>query len=706
MTPLSRGAAGVGWSAILLLSIATSGAQPRQAQTGPGEHSPEASAADADSRSTTRARRRAGIRIGLATDVAEFVLPCCQNNVSVVIGSERIPLNGTLRVVRGAGIGRTVYRLQAAALEGAEQAEVLARWLERLTGAVPHSFFDASAGLYRVRVGSFATRPEAEAFKSRFAGRGLADAWIVREGRLLGAPALTVTVGSEERRVPGRRLRLETTEHSGLRIDSGRYRGSILLYLNDRGLLNVINELPLETYLRGVVPLEMGPELYGSLESLKAQTIAARTYAARNLGEFDVEGYDLCATPRCQVYGGVNAEHPLSDRAVAETRNQVLVYQGRLADALYSSSCGGHTEDVHVMFPEKAEAYLRGIPCAEAPAESLASSLAPGTSLSTGLVGRLMPRVPERTSVAAVEAGLRRLTELAGVAAPNDRLRSLERGEIRRFLASVFDLVLDPRLFRNRDSPSDPGWNSRELRLRALLAPGSSATSLQPGEIDSLLLGLARVLGVTRDTRGYFLGRSGDRLDLRVGGSTRQVPVPRGLATFRPRADGVVSADVDLVVGDRIWLIWHRDRLLGLVQEHEEEEIAAVVEDTGWTLFRSDVDLRSSVARRHPGFRFRDFEVLARGISGRVGEVRLNSDTGESFVVRGLAVRWTLGLPENRFTAQRREARSGWVFRGRGRGHGVGMCQIGAYFMSLRGHGYSEILAHYYTGIGVARLRG
>lgn len=705
MNPLSRWAAGIGWSVVLVLTITASGAQLRQPPSAPVGLSP-GTVRSVASRSMAPAQRRVGIRIGLATDVAEFVLPCCQKGVSVAMGGEVVSLGHSLRVVGAAASSRTFYRLQAAALEGPVQAEALARRLERSTGAAADSFFDAGAGLYRVRVGSFDSRPEAEAFKSRFAKHGLTEAWIVREGSLLGEPALAVSIGLEERVIAGRWLRLATSESSGLRIAGGRYRGSILLYLNDRGLLNLINELSLESYLRGVVPLEMGPELYSSLESLKAQAIAARTYAARNRGEFEVEGYDLCPTPRCQVYGGVDVEHPLSDRAVAETRDQVLVYKGRLADTLYSSSCGGHTEDVSVMFPQKAEAYLRGVPCVEAPHESLASSLPRGTPLQTGLLERLFPSLPERSSVATVEAALRRMVELADVTASTDRLRSLERGEIRRFLASIFDLVIDPRLFRDPLSSFEPGWNSRELRLRALLKNDSSATPPRPAEIDSILLGLAAVLGITQDTRGYFLGLFGDRLDLRVGGSIRRVPLPKDLATYRPRAGGVVSADVDLAIGDRIWLIRHRDRLLGLVQEHDAEEIAATVDSTSWSLFRSDVGLRSTVAKRHPGFRLRDFEVLERGISGRVGRLRLNGDTGESFVLEGLAVRWALGVPDNHFTAQRSEARGGWVFRGRGRGHGVGMCQIGAYLMSLRGHGYSEILAHYYTGIGVGRLRG
>src|SRR6185437_1256675 len=91
----------------------------------------------------------------------------------------------------------------------------------------------------------------------------------------------------------------------------------------------------------------------------------ARTYTVRTLGEFNDEGYDICATPRCQVYRGMESEDPLTDQAVAATAGQILVYGGEPIDALYSSTCGGRTEDVATMFPLKVAPYLRGVPCYE-----------------------------------------------------------------------------------------------------------------------------------------------------------------------------------------------------------------------------------------------------------------------------------------------------------------------------------------------------
>src|SRR5690606_17233959 len=122
----------------------------------------------------------------------------------------------------------------------------------------------------------------------------------------------------------------------------------------------VINRLPLETYLRGVVPTALGPMVYPQLEAQKAQAVAARTYALKNLGRFNARGYDICDSPACQAYHGTTNEHPLSDSAVTATAGLVLTYENQLIDALYTSTCGGQTDDVANVFPGRAEPYLRG----------------------------------------------------------------------------------------------------------------------------------------------------------------------------------------------------------------------------------------------------------------------------------------------------------------------------------------------------------
>ena len=73
----------------------------------------------------------------------------------------------------------------------------------------------------------------------------------------------------------------------------------------------VVNELPLEEYLLGVVPNELSPTTFGEIEALKAQAVAARTYIVRNLGQYKNEGYDICASDSCQVCMGRGTENSI-----------------------------------------------------------------------------------------------------------------------------------------------------------------------------------------------------------------------------------------------------------------------------------------------------------------------------------------------------------------------------------------------------------
>ena len=125
-----------------------------------------------------------------------------------------------------------------------------------------------------------------------------------------------------------------------------------------------INELPMEEYLYGVVPRELGPVQYPEIEAQKAQAIAARTYALRGRGKRASDGYDLRATVDDQVYGGHSAEHPVSTRAVDETAGIAARVGGQLIDALFSSTSGGHTADSEEAFTSVLS-YLRGVPDAE-----------------------------------------------------------------------------------------------------------------------------------------------------------------------------------------------------------------------------------------------------------------------------------------------------------------------------------------------------
>ncbi|MGC3956053.1 MAG: SpoIID/LytB domain-containing protein [Propionicimonas sp.] len=119
------------------------------------------------------------------------------------------------------------------------------------------------------------------------------------------------------------------------------YRGTLALGFHGKGA-RTVNHVSMEDYLRSVVPAEMPASWHA--EALKAQSVAARSYAARyraNLGGKQV--YDICNTTSCQVYKGTMSEHSATDKAIKATVGQVLTYQNQYAWTEFSSSNGGYS---------------------------------------------------------------------------------------------------------------------------------------------------------------------------------------------------------------------------------------------------------------------------------------------------------------------------------------------------------------------------
>ncbi len=137
------------------------------------------------------------------------------------------------------------------------------------------------------------------------------------------------------------------------------YAGRIELQPNAYGTYTLVNEVPLETYLRGVVPNEIGSSTPTS--ALEAQAIIARTYALRNLRRFAIDNYQLCADTHCQVYYGLNDVTDKTDEAIATTRGMVLTYHNELVDALYSSTTGGVTASFSDVWNGEDRPYLQSI---------------------------------------------------------------------------------------------------------------------------------------------------------------------------------------------------------------------------------------------------------------------------------------------------------------------------------------------------------
>jgi len=259
----------------------------------------------------------------------------------------------------GHGVGMSQYGAYGYALNGFDHRFILAHYYEgtELTATAPSR---------EIRVLLQAGRPSVSF-------RGAADVG----GRRL-KPAQTYTV----RRAPGGRL--DVVGASGRRVarldaplrvtgpgpltlgrralngvTGGAYRGALELRPATTGGVNAINALRLDDYVRGVISMEM-PSTW-PLEALAAQAVAARTYALTTSAGASA-GFDQYPDTRSQVYGGVSAERPSTDQAVAATAGQLVTYQGRPVTTFFFSTSGGKTENIEFSFlGSQPDPWLRSV---------------------------------------------------------------------------------------------------------------------------------------------------------------------------------------------------------------------------------------------------------------------------------------------------------------------------------------------------------
>lgn len=147
-------------------------------------------------------------------------------------------------------------------------------------------------------------------------------------------------VGREKLR--GDVLTIRPSGAGELALDGRRYRGALELRHKGGGL-TAVNIVPVDDYLRSVVPEEMPVDW--PAEAIKAQSVAARSFALASRGRHASEGYDLCTTTHCQLYTGTAAEKSASNAAIKATRGEVLTYGGKPIEALFHTDSGGMTEN-------------------------------------------------------------------------------------------------------------------------------------------------------------------------------------------------------------------------------------------------------------------------------------------------------------------------------------------------------------------------
>ncbi len=542
-----------------------------------------------------------------------------------------------------------------------------------------------------------------------------------------------------------------TTKPLAVKVGSREYRGEIHLTLNERGRINVINALPVEQYLRGVVPMELSPGAFPEIEALKAQAVAARSYAISQQGRYSAEGFDLRDDAHSQVYGGLTAEHPLTNRAVEETRGLVAVYgdeDGRdsLIEALYTSTCGGRTENNEAIFLGKPRPYLRSVECApdSTAAREVKSNRPIESSATTD------ERLPAREIA---------LMDVLGFSLPSRITSQYLRGqadhnELFRWAEQLAALARRPRPRRGAGAIGLPAFAS--LIASALYGESRAAMLFSSSDIDYILAGLGGD-DIERDMRAdiALLLKEGI-LRLAENRLSAQAIVTRALAietisralylkpqitnlkaeTSRPAESGRLAAGAKadratvfeieknawlfrrlggesyatnrlaIIGGEKI--VYHLN-LAGRVDflEAEVAERGASSDRFSSVAFWQERVSADELKRRLARLRgvtgeIDDLAPVEYGASGRV--TQLDVVSGERRVrLRGHQIRSALGLKENLFVIDAERDQSGraivFIFTGRGWGHGVGLCQTGAYGLAKEGYSYVAILQKYYTGV-------
>ena len=565
-------------------------------------------------------------------------------------------------------------------------------------------------------------------------------AFAAGSGRLFSSSA-PVMFGSDDEKAP-------------VRFNDKPYRGRIEVFANTRGALTVVNVIGLEDYVKGVVPNELSAGGYPLIEAHKAQAIAARTYALKNRGQFISQGYDLLPTTRSQVYRGLTSENALSSRAVDETRGMVATYNGEPINALYTSTCGGRTEDAANIFND-AVPYLKGRECAaeghaalapfivktsREPAElktqqnvALARDVA---LLAVQNFTSLRARVSDswldaEASVSDVRSWLASVARLAHQTAPTvtedvnrppafaTALSTAVYGESR---ADTLLNNADVEYFLAvRDAGEIPPANRADVAqlLRDgyfSVFPDATLRPREPLSRGRALHSIARILearSLLQLQRGSSRPTADDNLVMRsTKGKDLPVKVSADAFLFRQIGQSLYPVSTIALVGGEP-VVFHVNGA-GEVDYLEVRPSAnGAAADrfspfTNWTTDLTPGQAQARLGRYAAGIgSLTDLRVIARGSSRRATDLEMVGTQGTAHV-RGGRIRSALGLREQLFVIERRYGEDGRVvgftFLGRGWGHGVGMCQVGAYGLARQGFTYEQILKAYYTGIELTRM--
>lgn len=738
------------------------------------------------------------IRIGLSTNSSSVSITTGDTSLVAYSPEEPLKMLASNRVSVAARAYRppTVeqFRFEIQNIATAAEANEIAKDVREATDESALVSVDTTTNTWKVWVGSvFDIVEEADRFKVAMAEKGFEDGVIVSEKKtVVSDDALAL---SQQNRTAGKsqvrsliKTTGDTTQAIGpavvdpnlrevlvngttdvsrytslkavsfgsmneranpVRLNGKAYRGRIEVFVNAKGTLTVVNVVPLEEYLLGVVPAELG---LPNLEAQKAQAIAARTYAVANVGYYGTQGFDMVPTVWSQVYKGVSIENAMGTRAVRETAGKIATYNGKPIMAYFTSTCGGRTENSENVF-DHAEPYLRGVECsleghkhfdpflmrsARIPAKlrddanldlvrTISMLAVNGFSVTTNqITDDWLEDVP---TDGEMSNWLNNLASKFGKVFPNVNKDTAKPIELARVLASfaytpgTADTLLSDSDVNYYLSFDDAAEIPKERRadMAMLMRDGlftlHGDLTLKPQRPFSRAKMFRLIKQIYEKKKwtptlqsGTTKATTDGRLVLRTGKTEKVIAVRSDVFLFREFGGTLYQVkEAALVGGENVKYMTDASGQVWYL-EIEPTSTPTVAENmspfTNWTTTLGAGAVQSRLSRYVRGIgTLYDVNIKQKGYSRRAVEIEIIGSNGTK-TLKGGKIRSALRLKEQLFVINKRysgNAVASYTFTGRGWGHGVGMCQYGAFGLAKMGVKADEIIKHYYTGVDVTK---
>jgi stage II sporulation protein D len=701
-----------------------------------------------------------------------------------------------------------IYNFEIQNLESADQASSLAKDIRETTGEKTLFELDAKTNTWKIRIGEARNSiEEAGEFKSVLEEKGVVDVTIVTDKfvkpsdeavklsnqiaknpasniRSLGAGrervvdsnpnkvAPTVSVASTDDVNVNANLREVIVSGASadakfsslkpvsfgsfnerstpVKLNGKSYRGKIEVFVNSKGTLTVVNVVPMEDYLLGVVPAELS---LPSLEAQKAQAVAARTYAVANVNGYASQGFDMLPTVWSQVYKGVSAETGTGTQAVLQTKGIVATYKGKPINALYTSTCGGRTENSENIF-EFNEPYLRGVECSleghrhfepfliktsRLPAKiEKDENLELVRTISQLAVNNFYLSIAqlddkwfaEEPNTNEISNWLNNLAGRFGKTFPNVTKDTAKPIELAKVLASWIyadtyaDTILSESDINYQLAFTDANEIPKERRADIAILMRDGWFSIYPDLTMKPNKPLSRARFLKLINQIYekkkwspvmqsATARPSDdgKLILKSGKSERAIVVRPDVFLFRQFGkDFYQMKETAMIGGENVRFQTDASGAVFYLEISPSDEPTVAEKMSPFTMWSANLTasaVQSRLSRYVRGIgTLIDVNIKQKGYSRRPTELEIIGTNGVKSL-KGGKIRSALRLKEQLFFMNKRYGAGGRVvsysFTGRGWGHGVGMCQYGAFGLGKMGLKYDAILKHYYTGIDLTK---